>query len=60
MKHAITGTNHAILTKHTKVKHEKRPVSNLKKYPDGRFEQTYTKFIEIFVPSNNFFIGKKA
>ena len=30
MNLASTGTNYAILTKHVKVQHEKKPVSNLK------------------------------
>ena len=46
-KYASPGTNYAILTK---VKHEKKPVSNLKSMQNVGFEQTYTKFIEVFVP----------
>ena len=29
MKHARTDANYVILTKHVKLQHEKRPVSNL-------------------------------
>ena len=50
MKHARTDANYPILTKWVKLKHEKKPVSNLKSIESVRFEQTYTKFIEIFVP----------
>ena len=39
-----------ILTKRVKLKHEKKLVSNLKSIESVSFEQTYTKFIEIFVP----------
>ena len=48
-KHANTGTNYAILTKRVKVKHEKKPISNLKTMQTS-FEKTSTKSIEIFVP----------
>ena len=58
-KHASTGTNYAILTKHVKVQYEKKPVSNLKSMQIVSFEQTSTKFIEILFCKNNFFIGKK-
>ena len=50
MKHGSTGTNYAILTKQVKVQHEKKPVLNLKSMQLVGFEQTYTTFIEIFVP----------
>ena len=49
MKHAITGTNNPILTKRVKLQHEKKPVSNFKSMQFVGFEQTSTKFIEIFV-----------
>ena len=49
-KHASTGTNYAILTKRVKVQLEKKPVSNLKSMQTAGFQQTSTKFIEIFVP----------
>ena len=48
-KHAGTGTNYAIITKRDKVQHEKKPVSNLKSMLIVRFEQTSTKFIDIFI-----------
>ena len=50
MKHATIGTNYVILTKRVKAQHEKKPVSNLKCMQSVVFEQTSTKFIEIFVP----------
>ena len=50
MKHVSKGTNYAILTKQVKVQHEKQPVSNLKSMEIVGFEQTSTKFIQIFVP----------
>ena len=40
----------AILTKRVKMQHEKKPVSNLKSMRVSGFEQTSTKFIEIFFP----------
>ena len=49
-KHASTGTNYAILTKRVKVQHEQKPLSNLKSMQMIGFEQTSTKYIEIFVP----------
>ena len=49
IKHVSTGTNYTILTKRVKVQHEKKPVSNLKSVRIVGFEQTPTKFIEIFV-----------
>ena len=50
MKHVSKGKNYAISTKYVKVQHEKKPVSNLKSMEIVGFEQTSTKFIEIFVP----------
>ena len=50
MKHARTDANYAILTKQVKLRHEKKPVSNLISMQSVGFEQTYMKFIEIFVP----------
>ena len=55
-KHAMTGTNSAILTKRVKVQHENKFVS---KYVECRLWANTTKFFEIFVLKNNFFIGKK-
>ena len=48
-KHVSTGTNYTMLTKRVKVQDEKKPVSNLKSMQIVGFEQTPTKFIEIFV-----------
>ena len=49
MKHVSTGTNYTMLTKRVKVQDEKKPVSNLKSMQIVGFEQTPTKFIEIFI-----------
>ena len=48
-KHVNTGTNYAILTKRVKVQNEKKLVSSLKRIQSIGFEETSTKFIEIFV-----------
>ena len=58
MKHARTDANYFILTKRVKLKHQKKPVSNLKSIKSVSFEQTYTKFIEIFI-LQEFLHGKK-
>ena len=50
MKHARNDANYPILTKRVKLQHEKKPVSNLKSIESVGFEQTFTKFTEIFVP----------
>ena len=49
-KHASTGTNYTILTKQVKVQHEMKPASNLKSMQSVVFEQTSTKYFDIFVP----------
>ena len=49
MKYARTDANYSILSELFKVQHEKKPVSNLKSIETVDFEQTFTKFIEIFV-----------
>ena len=49
MKHVSTGTNYTMLTKRVKVQDEKKSVSNLKSMQIVGFEQTPTKFIEIFI-----------
>ena len=46
----MTDVDCAILTSQVKLQHEKKPVSNLKSVQSVGFEQTYTEFIEIFVP----------
>ena len=48
-KHASTGTNYAILTKWVKVQHENKFVLKYGECLPTAFEQTSTKFIEIFV-----------
>ena len=48
-KHARTSANHIILTKQVKLQLEKILVSNLKSIQNLGFEQTFAKFIEIFV-----------
>ena len=52
MKHARTDTNYPILIKLVKRQQQKTPVLNLKSIESVGFEQTFTKFIEIFVPQN--------
>ena len=59
MKHARTDTNYDILTKQVKQQYEKKPVSNLLSIQSVGFEQLFVKFIEIFVPQEYFFTGKK-
>ena len=49
MKHARAGTNYVMLAKWIKLQHEKNPASYLKSMQNVGFEQTSTKFIEIFV-----------
>ena len=49
MKHARTGANYVILTKQITLQHEKNPASYLKSMQNVGFEQTSTKFIEIFI-----------
>ena len=49
MKHARTDGSYAILTKWVKLLHEKKPVLNLLSMQSVGFEQTFMKFIEIFV-----------
>ena len=49
MKHARTGANHVILTKRIKLQHDKNLASYLKSMQNVGFEQTSTKFIQIFV-----------
>ena len=60
MKHAKPYANYAILTKRVKLQHEKKPVSNLKSMQRVDFEQTFTKFIEIFVQQEKFLYRKKT
>ena len=60
MKHARTDANYPILTKRAKLKHEKKPISNLKSIESVSLEQTYTKFIEIFVPQEEFLYRKNT
>ena len=49
MKHARTDAYYAILTKWVKLQHEKKPLSNLLSMQSVGIEQTFLKFIEIFV-----------
>ena len=60
MKHTRTDTNYAILTKRTKLQHEKKPISNLKSMQSVGFQQTSTKFRRFSFCKNIFFIGKKT
>ena len=52
MKHTRIDTDYPILTKRVKLQHEKKPVLNLKSIESVGFEQTLTKFTEIFVSQN--------
>ena len=49
MKHARTNANYARLTTYVKLRHEKKPVSNLLSMQSVDLQQTFMKFIEIFV-----------
>ena len=49
MKQTRADADFPILTKQVKLQHEKKPVLNLKSIESVGFEQTFTKFIEIFV-----------
>ena len=52
--------NYAILTKQLKLQHEKKPVSSLISMQSVGFEQTFMKFVEIFILQEYFFTGKKT
>ena len=45
----MTDANYTILTKWFKQQHEKKPVSNLLSMQSVGFEQTFMKFIEVFI-----------
>ena len=49
MEHARADANYAILTKQVKLQYEKELVSNLLSIRNAGFEQTFMKFMEIFV-----------
>ena len=49
MKHARTSADDIILTKRIKLQLEKKLLSNFKSMQNVGFEQTFTKFVEIFV-----------
>ena len=59
MKHETTDANYAILTKRVKLQHEKKPLLNISSMQSVGFEQTFIKFIEIFVPQEQFIYRKK-
>ena len=59
MKHARTDTNYPILTEGNELQHEKKPALNLKSIDSVGFHQTFTKFVEIFVPQKQFLYEKK-
>ena len=59
MKEARADANYPILTKQVKLQHEKKLVSNLESKESASFEQTFTKFIEIFASQKYLFAGKK-
>ena len=50
MTHARSDITYPILTKRIKLQHEEKPILNLKSIESVGFQQTFTKFIEIFVP----------
>ena len=50
MKDTKTDANYYTLIKRVKLQHEMTPVLNLKSTQNVCFEQTFTKFVEIFVP----------
>ena len=50
MKDTKTDANYSTLIKRVKLQHEMKPVLNLKSMQNVCFEQTFTKFVEIFVP----------
>ena len=60
MKHTRADVNYAILTKQVIQQHEKKPASNLKCMQKVGFEQTFTKFSEIFIPKEQFLYRKKT
>ena len=49
MKHASTDGSYVLLTKLIKQQHEKKHVLHLLSTQSVGFEQTFMKFIEIFV-----------
>ena len=51
--------NYTILTKRVKLQHEKKTLLNLLSIQSVGFEQTFIKFIEIFVPQEQFPSRKK-
>ena len=55
MKHARTDANYPILTKRVKLKHEKKPASNLKSMSNHLRNLLRSSFRK-----NNFFTGKKT
>ena len=50
MKDTRADTNYPVLIKRVKLQHKKKPVLNLRSIESVGFQQTFTKFIEIFVP----------
>ena len=50
MKTARADANYPILTNRVTLQHENKPVLNLKSIESVGFEQTFTRFIEIYVP----------
>ena len=49
MQGQMADANYAILNTWVKLQHERKPVSNLLSMQSLGFEQTFMKFIEIFV-----------
>ena len=60
MKRARADANYAILTKQVKLQHEQKPVLNLLSMQSVGLEETFMKFIEIFVPQESFLYRRKT
>ena len=52
MTHARSDITYPILTKQIKLQHEEKPILNLKSIESVGFQQTFTKFIDIFFSQN--------
>ena len=59
MKHAKTDASYAILAKRVKLQHERKPLSNLLSIQSVGIEQTFMKFIEIYVLQEYFSYREK-
>ena len=50
LKHSRADVNYLMLTKQVKLKRKNKPALNLKSIGNVGFQQTFTKFVEFFVP----------